>query len=191
MKKIILLTNFVLISSLIIRCASTLYLQPHVSPITVSKPFDSDAGIIISLMDFEREYTGFPFWGGEIRVPLVTPFQDLAQETFIPFFNRIFIVSNRDYSITPYIIEIVISSFKVTGGLDTHLAIACTVSDIDNTIFSNNYDGSGVGRAWAGFFGGLFNKNWGQEQIRKSAEEAFIQAFKALQIDFADFSSDR
>ncbi len=187
MKKIILLTNFVLLSSLIISCASTLYLQPHVSPITVSKPFDSDAGIMISLMDLEREYTGSPFLGGDIRVPLVTPFQDLAQETFIPFLNRIFIVSNRDHSITPYIIELEISSFKVTGGLDTHLTIACTISDVDNTLFSNNYVGSGVGRAWAGFFGGLFNKNWGQEQIRKSAEEAFTQAFKVMQKDFADF----
>jgi hypothetical protein len=170
MKKITLLTNFVLISSLIISCASTIYLQPHVSPITVNKPFDSDAEIVISLMDLEREYTGSPFWGGDIRVPLVTPFQDLAQETFIPFFNRIFIVSNRDYSTTPYMIEIEISSFKVTGGLDTHLKIACTVSDNENVIFSNDYDGSGVGRAWAGFFGGLFNKNWGQEQMRNSAE---------------------
>ncbi len=39
-----------------------------------------------------------------------------------------------------------------------------------------------MGRAGAG----LFSEKWAQEQIRKLAEEAFVQAFKALQIDFAD-----
>ncbi len=105
MKKTIVLTNIVLLSSLIISCATTLYLQPHVSPISTSKPFDSDAGIIISPMDLEREYTKSSIFGGDIRVPLGTPFRDLARETFTPFLIEYFSLVTKIFQLIPLLLR--------------------------------------------------------------------------------------
>ncbi len=163
-------------------CARTVYIQPHVAPIALIKPVGDEAGIYISPADLKKIHTQSSFFGGNIRVPLGTALKNASQEAFAPFFKRIFYVGTNDPTVSPYIIEVGMSSFNVTGGLDTRLGITCKVSNNGKTIFSGDFEGRGSGTAAAGFL----SEALAREQIVKSAEEAFENAFIKVQQSFKD-----
>ncbi|MCP4727481.1 MAG: hypothetical protein GY863_20755 [bacterium] len=180
MKKILLITVI-----LFINCTSSIYLQPHLGYNKPQKTIDNDAGIYIPPEDLTFEHKKFNFLMGEnVRVPLGTPLKDLSQETFAPFFRRVFYLGAKNFDAAENIIELSIVEFRVTEGLDSHLVLKCEVSEEDRIIFSEVFKGSGKGYAAAGF---LDNKSWAREQIRKSAEAAFIEAFSKIQTAFNDY----
>lgn len=169
-------------------CYYTVYVQPHVSSISLPNPIDDEAGIYITPMDLAEIYKKssfrfrFNFWGGNIRIPLGSPLREAAQDAFTPFFKRIFIVGTNAPSVAPYIVEVGLSDFNVTGGLDTRLSIICRVSKEGKTIFAGYYEGRGSGTQAAG----LLSQSHAREQIRESAEKAFNDAFKKVQNAFRE-----
>lgn len=163
-------------------CARTVYLQPHVAPIALKKPVADEAGIYISPKDLKKIHTQSSFFGGNIRVPLGSALKNASQEAFAPFFKKVYFVGTNDPTVAPYIIEVGMSSFNVTGGLDTRLGIVCKVSSNGKTIFTGDFKGRGSGTAAAGFLGEALAR----EQIVKSAEEAFENALKNAQQGFKE-----
>jgi len=142
----------------------------------------ADAGIFIPSEDLASSPEQFNFLlGGIARVPLGTPLKELAVETFAPFFNRVFHTGRKDYEITPYVIEVNIKDFQITQGFDTYLVIRCQISTEDDIVFFDEFSGSGKGTAAAGLFD---DKDKARDQIRKSAEAAFIEAFESMQKAF-------
>ena len=177
MKRVPLLLSFVLIS-----CTSSILLQPHIDPQDGAKVIDSDAAIFIPSEDLTGEYEKFNILlGNKVRIPFGTPLKELTQETFAPLFNRVYYTGRRDYEITPYIIEVSISDFEVTTGYDTHLVIKCSVSTSDEVMFSDEFRGSGKGSIIT-----IGDDRFKQDQIRRSAENAFIEAFQNMQRAFID-----
>jgi len=174
-------------SALFVTCASTILTQPHIPPMATVTIIDEDAGIYIIPADLTMDYSKNSLLSGNIRMPLGTTLRDLSYETFSSFFSRVFYIGNKLNPGAPFIIEIGLGTFEVTFGLDTHLTIICTVTENDIPIFANNFEGSGSGTAAARLLG----ENMAREQIRKSAEEAFIDAFKKIQIAFEEYLRTR
>ena len=183
MKKLLVL----FLSALFVTCASTILTQPHIPPMATITIIDADAGIYIIPADLTKEYSKNSLLSGKIRMPLGTPLRDLSQETFSSFFSRVFYIGNKLNPRTPFIIEIGLGTFEVTFGLDTHLTIICTVTENEIPIFARKFEGSGSGTAWARLLG----EKLAGEQIRKSAEEAFKDAFKKIQIAFEEYLRTR
>jgi hypothetical protein len=166
---------------LIFSCASnTIFVQPHISSISVTKIIGDDAGVYISPLDSLRSYTKKSFFGGNIIIPLGASLRICAQEAFAPYFKRVFFIGSKDYRSAQYIIEVSIVSYEVTGGLDTHLNIKCSITSSEKIIFSGYFAGNGSGSAGFGSLGpgGILAR----DEIRKSTEEAFIDAFRKAQI---------
>jgi len=183
MKKYIILLCF-----LFILCTSSIHLQPHISSASGMKLHNADAGIFISSEDLAFAHEQFNFLlGGKARVPLGTPLKEMALETFAPFFNKVLYIGRKDYEVTPYVIEVNIKDFQITQGFDTYLVIRCQVSTEDDIVFFDEFAGSGKGTAAAGLFD---DKGIARDQIRKSAEAAFIEAFENMQRAFIQLKSD-
>ncbi len=183
MKKILIISILIFIN-----CTSSIHLQPHLGHHRSAKTIDSDAGIYIPPEDLTFAHEKFNFLiGGNIRVPLGTPLKELSQEAFAPFYNRVYYIGKKDYSAAESIIELNIVEFRVTEGLDSHLILKCEISENNNVIFSDVFKGSGKGNAAAGF---LDDKRYAEDQIRKSAEDAFIEAFSNLQTAFTEYLNE-
>lgn len=157
--------------------ARTVYIQPHVSPIATAKIIGDEAGIYISPLDLSKTYIKDSTFGGKIRMPLGSPLKECAQEAFSPFFKRVYFVGSKSFSDSSYIIEVGLTNYELTEGLDTHLTLSCTISTSEKIVFSGDFSGDGIGSAGKSFF----NEDWAREEMRKSTEEAFIQAFKKAQ----------
>ncbi|MFC1562634.1 hypothetical protein ACFL4Z_01125 [candidate division KSB1 bacterium] len=181
--KIVLLIFF---SLFIFSCSHTIHIQPHVSPVSAKKIVGDEAGVYISPLDLSGIHTDNLFFGGYIRVPLGTPLKDCAQEAFAPFFRRVFLIGTKDFKAAQYIIEVSLANYEVTGGLDTHLTIMCSISTSERKIFAGDFIGDGSGTAAAGLLG----ESLGREQIRKSTEEAFVDAFRKAQTKFNESLSE-
>lgn len=185
MKRYFLIIILFFVYCFLVSCASTIQVQPHVSSVSISKMIGDEAGIYISPLDLSKVHTQSSILGGEIRVPLGSPLKDCSQESFSTFFKRVFFTNTNDSKTAEYIVEVSLSNFNVTGGLDTHLTIMCSISKSGTKIFSGDFQGSGSGTAAAGFLGEALAR----EQIRKSCEEAFIDAFKKAQTAIKEFIS--
>ncbi len=170
----------------IFSCSYTIYVQPHVSPVSTKKIVGDEAGVYISPLDLSSIHTHSSFFGGNIRVPLGTPLKDCAQEAFAPFFKRVFFIGIKDFTAAQYIIEVSLANYEVTGGLDTHLTIMCSISTSGRKIFAGDFIGDGSGTAAAGLLGAALAR----EQIRKSTEEAFVDAFSKAQTKFNESLSE-
>ena len=157
--------------------ARTVYVQPHISPVAVEKILGDEAGIYISPDDLSKTYTKDSTFGGKFRVPLGSPLKECAQEAFLPFFKRVYFIGAKNFSDGSYVIEVSLTDYEVTEGLDTHLTLSCTISTSEKTIFSGDFTGDGSGSVKKS----LFNEDMAREEMRESTEEAFIQAFKKAQ----------
>ena len=167
----------------IFQCTHSVYIQPHVHVERPRQIIDEDAGLFISSEDLTNKHEKFNFLvGRNVTIPLGTPLKEIAIETFAPFYRKVIYVGRKDYEVTPHIVEISMFDFDVTSGLDTHLAIKCVVTTKDKIIFSDVFKGSGSGTAATGL---LDDKRHAEEQIRKSAEEAFAEAFEKMQVAFS------
>lgn len=169
--------------TLLFSCASTVHIQPHATPISTTHQSEEEAAIYISPTDLSKVHSQSLFFGGDIKMPLGTPLKELSQEAFSPFFRRIFFSGSNSPNVAPYVIEVGLGNFDVTQGLDTHLTINCKVNKKGESIFVGDFEGKGSGTAAAGLLG----ESLAREQIRKSAEAAFIDAFKKVQTAYKEF----
>jgi len=179
MKKVL-----VVLSVIFIQCSSSVHLQPHIYSIRNTPAINEDAGIYIPADDLIYEYEKFNLLAGRtFKIPLGTPLKELTQETFAPLFRKVYYVGKKDYEAAPNIIEINVIEFEVTPGFDTHLLLKCQATTEDGIIFSEVFRGSGSGSFLIGM---MDDKRQAKEQIRKSAETAFRQAFQEMQIAFVN-----
>ncbi|MFH1069947.1 MAG: hypothetical protein V1794_10055 [Candidatus Glassbacteria bacterium] len=184
-KKTVIFTFAIVFFSCILMtlsCAYTVSVQPHISPVVVPKLIGDEAGIYISPNELQKVHKQSSFFGGKIRVPLGSPLKESTQESFAPFFKRVFFVGSSDPTMAPFIIETRLVDFSVTGGLDTRLTIECKVNKEGQTVFLGNFEGRGSGTAAAGFVAAAFAR----EEIVKSAESAFKDAFLKIQNSFKE-----
>ena len=157
--------------------ARTIYIQPHVPPVTAVKIIGDEAGLYISPVDLSKTYTKESIMGGDIRMPLGSALKECAQEAFSSFFKRVYFVGSNSISDDSYLIEVGLTDYEVTEGLDTHLTLSCTIRTSEKTVFSGEFSGDGSGSVGKS----LFNEDLAREEMRESTEEAFIQAFKKAQ----------
>jgi hypothetical protein len=174
------ISALLLFSLLLFSCAKTVFIQPHIMYQATLSFIDDEAGVYISPVDLAKVYQKSTLWGGDIRIPIGSPLRDTAQQSFLPFFKRLHLVGSNSPEAAPYVVEIGLSEFEVTFGLDTRINITCSVSKGGESIFTGSFEGRGSGIQAAGLLG----ESSGQEEIRKSAEKAFQDAFQKAQVAF-------
>jgi len=182
--KIILISVIGCMFILLIGCAHTIMLQPHIDVGDAVGLLKGKKAVIFIPSDvLAKEYTSHSFFGGNIIIPLGSPVRDLTLETFLPFYDQVTSISAKNYEGTGHLIEVDIVNFEVDQGLDVRATISCIISDIEGQIFSGSWVGEGEGEAAAGFFSG----SMAREQVRKSSNKALLQAFTMLREAYIEF----
>jgi len=176
----IILNLFVL---LLISCAHTLIIQPHMGPGPQRELAADTAAMYIPTSTLNMEYETSTFFGGKTIMPLGTAVKELSQEAFAPFYRRLFYQARRDYTDIDHLIEVSIDSFKMTEGLDSHVVISVSISDSEESIWSGSFEGKGSGKAAAGLLAGSLARS----QLNKSASAAFVDAFTKAREAYSEF----
>ena len=169
---------------LLIGCAHTVMLQPHMgvgAKVGILK--GKTAGVFIPSYVLTREFKTHSFFGGNIIVPLGSPVRDLSMEAFMPFYDQVTLVAAKNYEVIDHLIEVSLDDFDVTTGLDAKATITCIISDPEGEIFAGSWEGKGKGTAAAG----LLESSLAREQIRKAGNEALTQAFQMMREDYIEY----
>ena len=181
-KIIILVSAICSMFILLMGCgAHSIILQPHVGlgdAVGILK--GKKAGVFIPSDLLTLQYEKYSMMGGGIIIPLGSPVRDLALETFLPFYDQVTQIADKDYEGIDHLIEVNLDNFEVTGGLDTIATISCTISDNEGQIFSGSWEGKGSS---AGFWA----DSLAREEIRKSSSEALTQAFLMLRAAYIEY----